>query len=83
VNREKRPAGALRITGAHLPQINERSFILSEVHLESDAIRAIDYGLHNAVNDAARRQADGNAGRRPCIVDPLAASSGLALRENV
>jgi len=61
VNREKRPAGALRITGAHLPQINERSFILSEVHLESDAIRAIDYGLHNAVNDAPRRQADGNA----------------------
>jgi len=35
--------------------------MLPVVHLESDAIRAIDDGLHNTLNDPTCWQADGHA----------------------
>ena len=54
-------ATGLRTRRPHLPQINQRRLVLPVVNLQSDAVCAIDNGLHNPTSDPACRQAHGNA----------------------
>ena len=61
INSSVLQATGLRTCRAHLPQIDQCRLILPIVHLQSDAIRAIDNGPYGRLDDAAGAEAHRDA----------------------